>query len=225
MTITTLAMVATAFVGNLYEIKDRPVPGWAQTALLYYAARCLGYCTRCVDTPVSTTYSSLAEPDDADTGGGGDATARTAAAASVENGGYNQPRRQWTREPSYRLVTLLENPDCSPRIQAAFPTRSTGEPPPPSSTSTTTATPVSSGDLTATVGRRQAMIPSSGNAADVQTATAMCFAKDWINVAAVCDRLFFWLCFVLTVVTTVILFYPLTWQQGVGVTAIAGSFL
>ena len=51
MAITTLAMVSTVFVGNLYETKDRPVPAWARTAVLNYAARLLGYCTRCVDAP------------------------------------------------------------------------------------------------------------------------------------------------------------------------------
>ena len=51
MAITTLAMVATVFVGNLYETNDRPVPAWVRTALLHYAARLLRYCTRCLDAP------------------------------------------------------------------------------------------------------------------------------------------------------------------------------
>jgi len=55
MAITASAMVATVFVGNLYETKDRPVPAWAHTALLNYAARLLGYCSRCVDPPSHPT--------------------------------------------------------------------------------------------------------------------------------------------------------------------------
>ena len=51
MAITGSAMVATVFVGNLYETRDRPVPRWAHVALLHYAARLLGYCNRCVDPP------------------------------------------------------------------------------------------------------------------------------------------------------------------------------
>jgi hypothetical protein len=64
MAITTLAMVATVFVGNLYDKKDRPVPEWAQTAFLYYAARLLWLLHRCVDTPLppgSTSFSSLVD--------------------------------------------------------------------------------------------------------------------------------------------------------------------
>ena len=36
------------------------------------------------------------------------------------------------------------------------------------------------------------------------------YAKDWVHVAAVCDRLFFWLCLTFIVITTLMLFHPLT---------------
>ncbi|ESN92595.1 hypothetical protein HELRODRAFT_131728, partial [Helobdella robusta] len=41
MAITTLAMVATVFVGNLYERKDRPVPKWVKTLLFGHMAKIL----------------------------------------------------------------------------------------------------------------------------------------------------------------------------------------
>ena len=44
MAITTLAMVATVLVGNLYERKDRPVPKWLKKLMMDHVARvlCMG---------------------------------------------------------------------------------------------------------------------------------------------------------------------------------------
>lgn len=44
MAITTLAMVATVLVGNLYERKDRPVPKWLKKLMMDHMARvlCMG---------------------------------------------------------------------------------------------------------------------------------------------------------------------------------------
>ena len=36
------------------------------------------------------------------------------------------------------------------------------------------------------------------------------FSKDWLHVAAVCDRLFFWFCLIFIAITTLLLFHPLT---------------
>jgi len=35
------------------------------------------------------------------------------------------------------------------------------------------------------------------------------YSKDWVHVATVCDRLFFWVCLLFIVVTTLVLFHPL----------------
>lgn len=235
-------MVATVFVGNLYEIKDRPVPGWAQTTLLYYAARLLGYCTWCIDEPLNpvvlTPCSSLS---DVRTGSNDQSVAANGA----------KVYRKWQRRPSYRLVTLLENPDCTPRL-----------PPLPNNSMSSTnldKKPETVGHdnddgvidadrfklagvnrkpvvyLTATgnaseasrfvreVAGAVALIPrdnSVGNShentvppAEPKPATLKRYSKDWANVAAVCDRLFFWLCFVLTIGTTAMLFRPLIQRE------------
>lgn len=244
-------MVATVFVGNLYDKKDRPVPEWAQTAFLYYAARLLGYCTRCVDTPLppgSTSFSSLVdyatEGSSVDGGGHG--------ASPVENGG--KLRRKWHRQPSYRLVTLLENPDCTPRTtqhkdelphnvadngqpevagcEKDDDTRqpeSVDTPPQVVYVATTGSASNMDGDGRAAksvvkvlprnnnmpplgLPRRHTVVEQS---AALKPPAARPYAKDWANVAAVCDRLFFWLCFVLTVVTTGLLFHPLMWRPQV----------
>ncbi len=44
MAITTLSMVLTVFVLNLHEIKDRPVPLWVKKLVLIYLARMMGIC-------------------------------------------------------------------------------------------------------------------------------------------------------------------------------------
>ena len=49
MAITTMAMVATVVVGNLYERKDRPVPKWLKKLLLEHVAKIL--CMRKVTVP------------------------------------------------------------------------------------------------------------------------------------------------------------------------------
>ena len=44
MAITTLSMVLTVFVLNLHHITDRPVPRWARSLVLVYLARLLCMC-------------------------------------------------------------------------------------------------------------------------------------------------------------------------------------
>jgi len=238
MAITTLSIVATVFVGNLYETKDRPVPGWAHTILLYYAARILGFCNSCVDEPLppgSASYSAI----DHCAGDGG-----SVSSPIMENG--ERARKNWHRQPSFRLVTLLENPDCTPRlaphdINSPRTSHGTDDEPetaerrhkngdskqvehhgrqqpiyfPAAETAASTEVDARGSRGKVRLLPRPADEPSAGvlcpnNAAP---ATVKPYAKDWAKVAAVCDRLFFWLCFALTVGTTVMLFHPLMWRE------------
>lgn len=50
MAITTLSMVLTVYVLNLYGISDRPVPPWAKTLVSGYLARIVCMCRR-TDAP------------------------------------------------------------------------------------------------------------------------------------------------------------------------------
>ena len=45
MAITTLSMVLTVFVLNLHHVTDRPVPSWAKKLVLVYLARLMCMCT------------------------------------------------------------------------------------------------------------------------------------------------------------------------------------
>lgn len=190
MAITTLAMVATVFVGNLYETSDRPVPNWARVALLHYAARLLSYCTRCVDgppgfepppppSPPAPAHPSDDEPDEHDDPDDDDS---------------------WHRKP-YRLATLQDaRPDNGVGGGDVYRPRS-----PSASPGVRLIVHGSSavGRATAAVARRR-----RGGVQIVRS-----HAKDWMNVGAVCDRLFFWLCLCLAVITTVVLFHPLMIRQ------------
>ena len=53
--------------------------------------------------------------------------------------------------------------------------------------------------------------------------TVRSYSKDWTNVGAVCDRLFFWLCLCLAVITTVVLFQPLITRTRVATAALDPS--
>jgi len=190
MAITTLAMVSTVFVGNLYETKDRPVPAWARTAVLNYAARLLGYCTRCVDAPagfeppptppppppVMSDHDQAYEDDEDDDG---------------------RSMSSW-HQASCRLATLQDATTPDTGVDG-------GEIYRPRSPSTSPAirlivrgSSVLGHATTAVVNRRRGGIQ-----------IARSYSKDWTNVGAVCDRLFFWLCLCLAVTTTVVLFQPL----------------
>ena len=46
MAITTLSMVLTVFVLNLHHITDRPVPQWVKRLVLIYLARMMGICIK-----------------------------------------------------------------------------------------------------------------------------------------------------------------------------------
>ena len=189
MTITTLAMVSTVFVGNLYETNDRPVPAWARTALLHYAARLLGYCNRCLDaphgfepqpppSPPPAAPPSNDEPDDHD------------------DEDDSQSMSSWHRTPC-RLATLQDaRPDNGVDGGEVYRPRS-----PSSSPGIRLIVHGSSavGRATAGVARRRR--------GAVQMMRS--YSKDWANVGAVCDRLFFWLCLCLAITTIIVLFQPL----------------
>jgi len=186
MAITTLSMVSTVFVGNLYERNDRPVPAWVRTILLHYAARLLGYCSRCVDAPAGFEPPSPPPPpppavppdhDDTDDDDG----------RSVSS---------WNQTP-YRFAALQDaRPDNGVDGSEVYRPRS------PSTTPAIRLIVHGS----STVGRATAAV-AGGRQAGMQTVRS--YSKDWTNVGAVCDRLFFWLCLCLAVITTVVLFHPL----------------
>ncbi|ELU09565.1 hypothetical protein CAPTEDRAFT_181469 [Capitella teleta] len=164
MAITTLAMVATVFVLNLYSMKEKPVPPWAKRFFVDYLSRVLCMC-KCFVPP--------------------------------EESGLNSPsyEKKQRDKYAYRLVTVKNQDETnvpppsmpSPALRSnniIRERRRMESPPPPQPRAPSTSS------------------PSKSNAVD--------YNKEWVHVAAVCDRLFFWLCLLFIVATTLMLFHPLS---------------
>jgi len=189
MAITASAMVATIFVGNLYETKDRPVPTWAQIVLLRYAARLLGYCNRCVDSPPGFQPPSSPRPPPPAPPSQDEATDRD---DDDDDDGRSSTSGGWHRA-SYRLATLQSAPsdngvDGSEVYRPRSPSTSPG---------------------VRLIVRGPSAVAGAAGRRRGQVEAARSYSKDWTSVGAVCDRLFFWLCLCLAVTTTVVLFRPL----------------
>ena len=175
MAITTMAMVATVFVLNLYGMKDKPVPLWAKKIFVVYLARILCMCN-CM-APQEHRHSETGE------------TKRQAA-----NRKYRLVGKR-TQKYDY-------NDCCLP-----------GDQEPCGSTSTK-----SFAHVAANIQRRSGSVshdnttPFLNDTRPVERKawTKPDYNKDWVHVAAVCDRFFFWLCLIFIVITTLLLFHPLT---------------
>lgn len=193
MAITTLAMVATVLVGNLYEMKDRPVPTWAKKILMVHVARLLCVCDCAHDSTLICQENdektserlhlvTLLNPY---------AVARlpigrcTTNISSRSSSGEEDPWRRRHRslerrtqsrgtEKDQRSVTAMSNSRRLSRSKRLSAVQKATLPPEPSSF------------------------------------VRVNFASDWAHVAAVCDRFFFWLCLLFIAVTTLLLFHPLT---------------
>jgi len=112
MAITTLAMVATVIVGNIYEIKDRPVPQWARRLFMVHVARVLCMCN-CFAPPVESpdcATESISGTERNCTYSGGDAS--------------NDTDLNKKSSGKFRIVTFL-NPSAMRRKSRSRDVRST----------------------------------------------------------------------------------------------------
>ena len=159
MAITTMAMVTTVFVLNLYSSHDKPVPRWVKRLLLDIMAPllCMCTCTR----PVPTHFNR--------------------ARSRQSSGSRHRDRRPLGR-PHQHTDDVDEHHigssnELTRRTHSALHRRRRH----------------------ALVGRRAANVGAN--------------AKQWVYVATVCDRLFFWICLICIVITTMILFHPLMFKD------------
>lgn len=174
MAITTLAMIATVLVLNLYSMEEKPVPYWAKKLFIVYLARIMCMCSCVVpgEPPDHTPHPRRRRKQ---------SMATQPAITYCEN------------EERINLVRL--SPDHSDRnSQSDGGTTKVRE--------RRASTP---GPLPT-----QWIPPPRQGSQSAGKKGKMDYSKDWVHVAAVFDRLFFWLCFLLTAVTTLLLFHPLT---------------
>ena len=180
MAITTLAMVATVFVLNLYGMKEKPVPAWAKKLFVVYLARLLCMCNCASGTPPPSSPSHN-NPDDVE-------------------------RHQLVAPRDRQLVTHQRsqtpaNDDVIWRGRTPDQARRASHNP-------MTFVPGYEGF------RKE---PKKAEPKKVD------YSKDWVHVAAVFDRLFFWLCLLFILVTTLILFHPITTSKYFKIPALDNS--
>lgn len=233
MAITTLAMVATVFVGNLYETKGRPVPPWARRMLLGHIASllCVFDCAEEEDTR-STAHEQTDEQEDK--------MAERVRLVTLLNPYVSGCRRQhrfcrhssneskaiagngndddpWIRRKKSleRRPTLTnENDHVADSISENgknYPMKKTDLAsllPSAVPTLTYTASALTSSTLTSSTLTSASV--ASGGKGDSSSSSSSVAGGGWWHVAAVCDRFFFWLCLLFIVVTTLLLFHPLT---------------
>lgn len=195
MAITTLAMVATVFVLNLYGMKEKPVPLWAKKVFTIYVARFLCIC----DCGASAAASHTTEP--------------TQSASVQQDNKHNRHR--------FKIVDHSATHSSIEMDDETMPLRGRGEvwreknppagdlesAPYPRHPNPNLIGPLSSHD--------QKRGPFENKKPEESKPD---YAKDWVHVAAVFDRLFFWLCLVFILITTLILFHPLTTAKYFSVT-------
>ena len=190
MAITTLSMVLTVFVLNLHHVNDRPVPRWLKKLILVYLARLMCMCS----------YDTKDDQQE------------------------EQERRNRYRITPNSLgkaignqIGLLANlngnigPQNGPSAGPNRPSKSKDKP---------RGTGLLSGGLTAAAAtadrhsmnfRSQYTYNSENNGKYADTRRLEeGWAKDWRHLAEVVDRLFFWLFLSAIVITTLLLFHPLT---------------
>ena len=182
MAITTSAMVATVFVLNLYGMKEKPVPVWAKKVFITYLARILCMCN-CIAPP----DSFLGDLESGQKVRHKYKLVHTAEPVSVTKTAADASGNggMVVTNNSAAAAVLLENSDLRNRSASS------------STLPSSAPTPIHHNIFEkATKAKAFPAKPDYG--------------KDWVHVAAVCDRLFFWLCLTFIVITTLLLFHPLT---------------
>ena len=216
LTITTLSMVLTVLVLNLYGIGDRPVPGWIKHLILIHLARLLGMCSTALvyreqmRRPSSRRrlqqqrgkarqlQSTLSQSG---TGHCNRAIGMEfflpSPVAGDVNGGDEMSVVAATLESSRNLVSSTPFADLQPSPETRVSTVN--------SCWATTTTP-----FTAAGGGGGAGAGRGGGVSDEKVVKdKLDYSKDWKRVAEIFDRFFFWLFFFAIILSTLFLFHPL----------------
>ena len=181
-------MVATVFVLNLYGMKEKPLPKWAKTIFIIYMAKFLCMCN-CA-SPQNLNMVSDAESNMPS------AANRARARSRAESRASFLFRRKSSADDS--LVPLRsKSQDSGVHRRSLVPPDGAYR-------------DVSPGRYHMLYGdpRRYGFNPDRDK--NKNKDKKQDFSKDWVHVAAVFDRLFFWLCLIFIVMTTLVLFHPIT---------------
>ena len=183
MAITTSAMVATVFVLNLYGMKEKPVPIWAKRVFITYLARILCMC------------NCLAPQDN----GALDSDQTKLKYKLVQCNEPLPPASQTSRNHNQAgdlnepLMAYKQNHHHHHPNHHHHHHQNHHHP-----------------NHEQTAPRHLNIFENAKKEESKKSPGKPDYAKDWVHVAAVCDRLFFWLCLTFIVITTLMLFHPLT---------------
>ncbi len=173
-------------------MSDKPVPNWAKTVFLKYCTRILCMC-RCApekkpeDDIEESNMPSPTKPKERE---------RSGSTTVVS-------RRNSRRESSieYMPLTRSRSQDTTQRRSLAVPgTERRGS----------LFRDISPGRYSVQYSDARFFGIKEPEKKEEKPKPKPNYAKDWAHVAAVFDRLFFWMCLVFIVMTTLILFHPIT---------------
>ncbi|ESO03736.1 hypothetical protein HELRODRAFT_173437 [Helobdella robusta] len=211
LAITTMSMVLTVLVLNLYGIADRPVPPWMKKLFLVHLASFLG-----MFQTASTYKAQLLESSTATTNKSSVASTTTASSSKRTNGrkrnAQNKSHHQWGQnqeELDTLSVSLEDNGNQQQKQQwKNSPKKSFDHKRHP-----LPFTPLFQlqllQHLVPTAFSEQAGKEELTEQAYAEVADAINYSREWIRLAEVFDRLFFWLFLAAIVLSTLALFLPL----------------
>ncbi len=214
MAITTLSMVLTVFVLNLHEIKDRPVPLWVKKLVLIYLARMMGICYK-FD---ADSDARIGRPRNRRNGGvlGNRAANIRRASLRIDSNGEDRTaifelhpcgNSSVTANSDTERTSLMHDKDD----ETVTVTSSAGGTP----RHTPHNTPRHHGNSSNYGSNLTNHNPRFSNFTYSQPyerpkPADIDYAKDWKKVAEVFDRLFFWLFLFAILISTLVLFHPLS---------------
>lgn len=184
MAITTLSMVLTAFALNLHYITDRPVPLWLHRLVLVYIAKLVGKCS-----------------------------SRTTIAGSIRNKKRVPVAGRDCRKPSEPCPE--GSAKSTSRRRAQIRINHSADDRQFSSAVVEFQEPASADSGVAIWENGTRQDEASGSRAASQSLETANdgnadFSRNWRKVAEVFDRLFFWFFLLAILISTLVLFHPLT---------------
>ena len=195
MAITTLSMVLTVFVLNLHHITDRPVPQWVKRLVLIYLARMMGICIKLDD----------------------DKGNKMPKARNRRHGGPLGNHVNFRRTS----VRLDDNDERTAIIELQPVGNSSNQSPMHTANGDTERTSLMHDKVYSDNDSVPSGSPARGrfhygtttNLANQKKDDKQLeqeWARDWRRVAEVFDRLFFWLFLLAILISTLVLFHPLS---------------
>ena len=230
-------MVATVFVLNLYNKKDEPVPHWVNRVVVTYMARILCMC-ECVspgdderarreDIEMNMTHANeyaLKTPAFDDQSKARQRKtlkqrlnrghhyrqvdgADTSLALDDSNVSKERTRNAVSFDAHAPSTAANQNRDC---FQSQYYIQNGDSVADTQLTQTTRDDPTQQQQHVRGLQQQQSRERRRKTINKTKEQRQAEYSKDWVHVAAVCDRLFFWFCLIFITITTLMLFHPLT---------------